>query len=45
MVLVVGGSGINSGGQCRLFGGLELEAVLGSGCAAAWNGSGARELV
>ena len=44
-VLVVSGSGINSGSQGRLFGGLELEAAVGSGCLVVVNGSGARELV
>jgi hypothetical protein len=44
-VLVVSGSGINSGGQGRLFGGLELEAALGSGSSEVGNGSGGGELV
>jgi hypothetical protein len=44
-LLLVGGSGINSGGLGRPFGGLELEAALGSGCSMVGNGSGGGELV
>jgi hypothetical protein len=40
LVLVVSGSGINSGGQGRLFGGLELEAAFWTRCSPVGNGSG-----
>jgi hypothetical protein len=43
--LVVSGSGIPSGGQDIVFGGLDLEVALGSGCSAVGKGNGARELV
>jgi hypothetical protein len=38
-------SGIVSGGQDIVFGGLELQAALGSGCSEVGNGSGGGELV